>query len=529
MNINEWGNEELAAMMQDTTNLGRLEVLKGLRNGYVGLVKVALDDRFVSVLGDVVRVASADDKTEDQILYEARSSLVGRMHYGSPYGRFEALGLFDRHTGELYSANSYNSLAHFVGKVELENSTVDKALEPFNQAVSELVTASVNDPARREEFVAAARDADPDRDPYVSNTTLAELFADGLSVEDILSEDISVEFDVPHDITTLMSYLRHGDALTASQADAIVAEKSASIGRQILYRDALAQEYSGFSQNPSPNVDAAHGINTAFKDAFGEDMPKSVQLTVARDGKEMSFKYPVDKLLRSVRYAPESELYGNEILPVADREKFNQLFGSVSLHSRHYYGHGNIYMKDIMDVSYRGKSIYSADAETRAQRLASREVEVGFYEPDSSMRDVIFVHPGVRYTNRHLNSDLDVDAVDPACFSERGTIVATVGAHSGIEAMRSDILRQWHMRGPQPGDLMVVGDECYMMDNWTGCIEMPFKGDAVRERREQPPAVLEADEHGADLDAAGREMKDNLDGRNQNDPSLDVGGVGDGR
>lgn len=490
MNANELGNPLFASYLQDDANFGRLTFLDATDGFRMGLVKVAYDERFSGVLG---RAVYAPARLRDEADY-VQSSVLGGIYDG--HDGLAALGLYDAKTGELYAATSYCDLRHLVGREALESS-ISSVLAPFSLRVNELIKDIANDPANKDRFVAASLEAG--YETYIPDSELKELFVNGMSADDVLSEPIAMNpFKPTHPVTALMDYLRDPDAACRKAADAAVSKQAAKIGNKLLHRDALASACEERLGDASPSLRAAKALKGALDEAFPGSLPNKLWLTVAKDGKRLTFQYPADQLEGTIRYRPDTSLYDFHILPVAKREEAQEIFGLM------WHGGGDptfrspeFHLDDIVAVSYRGKAVFEADPEVLARRLAKREIDVSFFSPGYAAR-------GLLWDSRH-NFQPDA-AVFPEEFSEKGRIRVCVGENSDIQTICSDAIKQAAENGIPcgAGDLIAMDGQAFMLDSYVGAIEMPFGSDELA-RSGQDFSARDA-EKGADLEGVRREI-----------------------
>ena len=73
---------------------------------------------------------------------------------------------------------------------------------------------------------------------------------------------------------------------------------------------------------------------------------KSLVVTANKEGKELTFKIDAAALRRD-----PSSYYSDWDIPAKDRREFERTFGARN----------HLYPEDIVDISYCGKSIYSAE------------------------------------------------------------------------------------------------------------------------------------------------------------------------
>lgn len=96
-------------------------------------------------------------------------------------------------------------------------------------------------------------------------------------------------------------------------------------------------------------ADADHPLHKqrAIINALQESGAKAVNVTVQKDGRSFTFKYPADRLSR---YSNSD--YGTWEMSPKDRQGYEECFGRYS----------SFHPEDIAEITYRGKTIYETDS-----------------------------------------------------------------------------------------------------------------------------------------------------------------------
>lgn len=486
MKVRDFENDAFTDFMEDDSNFGQLAVLPGSGAFQVGLVKVSLDDRFTLLLGDSFH-AGRDSTGRSQMDFIRACVSGAELHRA---------GIYDSKDGELYDADY--DLGHLAETREdfraLTHTSHGEVLKALEKDVEERVSSYINDPVHRDELVAAAKSEAGFRQPCVSENRLKQLLVDGTSLAEFAEQPISVGCKVPTDVAAFMEYLTDPERFADSLAEDLIGSESSEYGYLLLSKEEEVAAYRELIEHQTPNIGAAGRIKQAVDSAFPDAKPKTVRLTVARDGKEIQFQCPMRDLER-VFFYPDQDISTYNVAPVAKREEIDSTFGLLShkSHGRSY--EAAVYAQDIVDVSYRGKSVYRVPDAAYADKTATREVQVAVYEPCSFVRDSLFQRSGTGWNAKEV---LVPDATDthPGNFVQVGTSTVTVGAHSDPETMCSDILKQCDSAWNAPGNLVAVDGQAYMLDDYWHVMQMPFTADELPglwrgpERRAEEPMSL---------------------------------------
>lgn len=459
MNLSDFGNEALSAFMQDKSNYGYPAVL-----GNHALVKINLDERF-DLLGGF---GGAEEN-------EKRQVLRGLAGAGFSAAQRQRYAFFDTRTGELYDV-SYDmyDLASSERLRDVQGNHLTTVAGELEQDIKKRLTEYVNDPSNHDSLVAASRAAEPDYVPYIDPSDLKEQLIAGKSIEDVSEEPVMVPFKLNEDdrINAAMEYLKRPGSTAGKYFDEACSKDKAEFGKYLLKKEAFVDEYTKMAASVSPNIIAVRNVQQALDRAFPDpkSKPNKLWITVARDGKEITFQYPFGTL----RHVGDTWLPDYHITPIDKREEFNRLFG------KHYTsGHlssGEFFAEDVVDISYRGRSVYSVSDEVRHEKTAVKDVEVQIYALDDDVKQQMFEKP-------RLQKNFDEDAavkIPPERFTYAAAQTATVGAYSDAQTVCDDICRQ--IQDPavrKTGNLIVTGGKAYMIPEYHGCLEMPFPANAL--------------------------------------------------
>ncbi len=140
----------------------------------------------------------------------------------------------------------------------------------------------------------------------------------------------------------LLTYLSDKDSFIHTEAEKYWNEKQEYMLTQFMKHDLLKAELERIESLGDSTIDRIRKIRQAVELSFA----KSVTVTVCKDGEEMSFRTDTSEL----KDDPGS-YYSTWHIAAPDREKFKQMFGRSADYTP----------DEIINIEYRGKSIYSAE------------------------------------------------------------------------------------------------------------------------------------------------------------------------
>lgn len=162
---------------------------------------------------------------------------------------------------------------------------------------------------------------------------------------DVQSEEVKYECwyecNEGNNDDTLFAYLENPDKFVQAEAKSYIAEHQADI----LYGIKFAEMKKGALQTMEAEVDGRLPRIKRIMAAVGESGAQSVKVTVNKNGEEFTFKTLAHKLKRD-----SYDYYSAYDIEAKDRIAFTEKFGRGA----------NYAPEEIVDISYRGKSIYSA-------------------------------------------------------------------------------------------------------------------------------------------------------------------------
>ena len=142
--------------------------------------------------------------------------------------------------------------------------------------------------------------------------------------------------------TELLSYIADPTSYAEKQAKLYFETHQQDILLALKKNEFLRAELSELEQLADSPL---HRLRAIISSANGTTA-KTLNVTVSKDGKRLTFKMDASALRRD-----PSTFYSNWEMPAKDRREFEETFGA----REHFYP------QDIVDISYCGKSIYSAE------------------------------------------------------------------------------------------------------------------------------------------------------------------------
>lgn len=159
------------------------------------------------------------------------------------------------------------------------------------------------------------------------------------------ADNIKYECDYvakPNITYLILNYLKYPDETVSDMAIDYWQSKQDDILFELNKNEILRNKL----QEIETDLDNPIHKQRAIINALQESSAKTVNLTIYKDGQEFSFKYDADRLRR---YANSN--YGIWEMSSKDRQGYEDRFGRYR----------SFYPEDIIEISYRGKTIYEAD------------------------------------------------------------------------------------------------------------------------------------------------------------------------
>lgn len=137
-----------------------------------------------------------------------------------------------------------------------------------------------------------------------------------------------------------LDYIQDPEGFIQNEAERLIKMNQEQFLLQFLKNDALLMKYEAVMQDTANPIHRVKAISEAIKISGA----KSVNVTVQKDGEELSFKTGTTPLRG--RY----NSYSSSHIAAADRQEFERLFGRYSNYSA----------EDIIRITYGKKTIYEA-------------------------------------------------------------------------------------------------------------------------------------------------------------------------
>lgn len=254
---------------------------------------------------------------------------------------FENTGIYSKLDGKIYFAHGY-----FDGiDPEIESKmNSDQMKGDITKGVCAKVEAWVNNDVNNLEVTQLLGRESQDLEYYRNYGVINDgrrCFLEWMTPEDITYK-CGYSFDGWKRDTDLLSYLRNPTAFIDKEAQEYFAKHQERI-LLTLNKDALLRtELRGIEELKDTSLRRLRDIITAAKSTDA----KTLSVTAHKEGKTLTFKIDANALRRD----PTTH-YSDWDIPAKDRREFERTFGERN----------QLYPEDIVDISYCGKSIYSAE------------------------------------------------------------------------------------------------------------------------------------------------------------------------
>lgn len=153
----------------------------------------------------------------------------------------------------------------------------------------------------------------------------------------------------------LLDYLEDADGYIERTAEKIWSKRQEAILLEQKIRSLIKTGVEELEKESDSPLHRQRNILYALRNSLA----KTVSVTIHKNGVEYRFKTTAAELCRETVAS-----YSTYPMPVKDREQFASLFG----------GHASYDPEDIVDIAYRGKSLYRAEA-YEPQKMEEQESE----------------------------------------------------------------------------------------------------------------------------------------------------------
>ncbi len=254
---------------------------------------------------------------------------------------FEDSGIYSKVEGKIYFAHGY--FEDIDPEIEVKTYT-NQMKEDITKGVCAKVEAWVNNDVANLDVARLLGSDSKDLEYYRNYGVIGDgrrCFLEGVTPEDITYQ-CGYSFDEWKRDTELLSYLRNPSDFIEKEAQEYFAKRQERILLTLNKNDVLKAELRGIEELKDTSLRRLRDIMQAAKNTDA----KTLSVTAHKEGKTLTFKIDANALRRD-----PSTHYSDWDMPARDRREFERTFGERN----------HLYPEDIVDISYCGKSIYSAE------------------------------------------------------------------------------------------------------------------------------------------------------------------------
>ena len=312
------GKEELRVWLEDESYRPLID--DNPRHGTQVFIKVPKDEEFIYLYR--------------QYCYDKDDPIRRRE-------KFEDSGIYSKIEGKIYFAHGY--FEDIDPEIEVKTYT-NQMKDDITKGVCAKIEAWVNDDVENLDVAKLLGRDSEDLEYYRKYGVINDArrkFLDGVTPEDVKYE-CGYSFDEWKRDTELLSYLRNPSSFIDNEAKEYFATRQERILLALNKNEVLKAELQGIENLKDTSLRRLRDIMSAVKNTDA----KSLVVTANKEGKELTFKIDAAALRRD-----PSSYYSDWDIPAKDRREFERMFGERN----------HLYPEDIVDISYCGKSIYSAE------------------------------------------------------------------------------------------------------------------------------------------------------------------------
>lgn len=249
-------------------------------------------------------------------------------------------GVYDTEHGSLYLAK--DSLRIFTsGEFPLVSEVGPSMAGEISRRIRQLVEGTIaNDQNNLSIQEITGRQALHDLQYYrehgARNEALSRFFS-GDAPDGVFRSGYTLE-ELPE--AAFMAYMRNPEGFIQKEAKQYIRINQEKFLLQFLMNDALLTEYQALVQDTGSAVHRMKAITDAVKDSGA----KAVNVTIQKDGAELTFKTAADSLTGHRGY------YSTYYIPAQDRREFERMFGRNADYNA----------DEITRITYGKKTIYEA-------------------------------------------------------------------------------------------------------------------------------------------------------------------------
>ncbi len=278
---------------------------------------------------------------DEEFIYLYRQYCYDKEDVVRRSDQFENSGIYNKLGGKIYFAHGY--FDNIDPEIEVQTYT-NEMRERITEGVCAKVEAWVNNDAENLEIAKLFGREEKDLEYYRNYGVINDgrrCFLEWMKPEDVTYK-CGYSFDEWKRDTELLSYLRNPTAFIEKEAQEYFTNHQERILLTLNKDELLRAELRGIEELKDTSLRRLRDVITAAK---GTDA-KTLSVTAHKEGKTLTFKIDANALRRD-----PGTYYSDWDMPAKDRREFERTFGERN----------QLYPEDIVDISYCGKSIYSAE------------------------------------------------------------------------------------------------------------------------------------------------------------------------
>ena len=310
--------EELRAWLEDESYRPLID--DNARHGAQIFIKIPKDEEFIYLYR--------------QYCYDKEDVLRRRES-------FENAGIYSKIEGKIYFAHGY--FEDIDPELEVKtNTSIMK--DDITKGVCAKVESWVNNDVANLDVARLLGNDSKELEYYRNYGVIQDgrrFFLEGRTPEEITYQ-CGYSFDEWKRDVDLLSYLRNPSDFIEKEAQEYFSKRQERILLTLNKNDILKAELQGIENMKDTSLRRLRDVMTAARSIDA----KTLSVTACKEGRTLTFKIEANALRRD-----PSTYYSDWDMPAKDRRDFERTFGERN----------HLYPEDIVDISYCGKSIYSAE------------------------------------------------------------------------------------------------------------------------------------------------------------------------
>ena len=254
---------------------------------------------------------------------------------------FENAGIYSKIEGKIYFAHGY--FEDIDPEIEVKtNTSIMK--DDITKGVCVKVESWVNNDVANLDVARLLGNDSKELEYYRNYGVIQDgrrFFLEGRTPEEITYQ-CGYSFDEWKRDVDLLSYLRNPSDFIEKEAQEYFSKRQERILLTLNKNDILKAELQGIENMKDTSLRRLRDVMTAARSIDA----KTLSVTACKEGRTLTFKIEANALRRD-----PSTYYSDWDMPAKDRRDFERTFGERN----------HLYPEDIVDISYCGKSIYSAE------------------------------------------------------------------------------------------------------------------------------------------------------------------------